>query len=282
MLGLNALQLRHAVGIAASTCGSLMANVGSMTKALHCGNAASNGLMAALLAKRGFTANTDVFDASNGFTGSLVPSLEESLLCDGDMPLMIENPGFAIKLFPSQYGTHFGITAALEADAEILESDQIESVELTTPEMGYVNRPLPQTGLEGKFSFQYMVALALLDRKVVIESFSDARLMAPEADAPANFEAMEVHLLVRLRGGRTIASHCGAPRGYLAKGPAFRGDDVLDKARNCLAVVLGSRDVEAVVAAAQQVDALSHRELQQMMSTLAGPAPSRTGFRPAN
>ncbi len=283
VLGLSVLQLRHAIGIAASTCGSLMANVGSMTKALHCGNATANGLMAALLAHKGFTANDEIFDVPRGFVGSLVPRLDEDLLCGTGRPLMIESPGYAIKLFPSQYGTHFCITAALEAAAQIDDTGAIESVELTTPDMSYVNRPLPRTGLEGKFSFQYTTAVALLDRQVVIESFTDERLARQDIarllpritlvvlpDAPAHFENMEVALKVRLADGREIRTRCAAPRGYLTKGPPLRDDEILGKARNCLGLGLANAQVEEVIAAAQRIDALSHDEVQRLMKVLAG------------
>ena len=46
--------------------GTILANIGSMTKSTHCGNAGASGLDAALLARRGFTANKDVFEAHKG------------------------------------------------------------------------------------------------------------------------------------------------------------------------------------------------------------------------
>ena len=60
LLQLDAGAMRHALGLAASRAGALLANVGSMTKSTHCGNAAASGLDAALLVQRGFTANPDV------------------------------------------------------------------------------------------------------------------------------------------------------------------------------------------------------------------------------
>src|SRR3954470_24584915 len=56
MLGLKGEQLATAVGIASSRTGGVLANVGSMTKALHCGDAAANGVQAAMLAAQGFGA----------------------------------------------------------------------------------------------------------------------------------------------------------------------------------------------------------------------------------
>src|SRR5262245_60116258 len=67
VLNLNVTQLQNALGIAASRAGGLMANVGTMTKATHCGWAAVAGLDAALLARRGFTGNVEIFEAANGY-----------------------------------------------------------------------------------------------------------------------------------------------------------------------------------------------------------------------
>ena len=67
MLQLGVQKMQHAIGLAASRAGSLVANIGSMTKCTHCGTAAASGLDAALLAKRGFTANPDVIEAPKGF-----------------------------------------------------------------------------------------------------------------------------------------------------------------------------------------------------------------------
>ena len=40
-------------------------------------------------------------------------------------PLMLEDPGFAFKLFPCQYGTHFAVTAALEAVSAGLTTEKL-------------------------------------------------------------------------------------------------------------------------------------------------------------
>src|SRR3546814_11882971 len=88
-------------------------------------------------------------------------------------PFRILEPGYAIKLFPSQYGTHFGITAAIELHPQVREAEVIESVTLTTPVMPYTDRPRPKTGLDGKFSLQSTAACGLLDGQGKSGSFTD-------------------------------------------------------------------------------------------------------------
>ena len=62
----------HALGIAGSRAGSLLANAGTMTKSTNCGVAVAGGLEAALLAARGFTGNPDVFEADKGVAQNVV------------------------------------------------------------------------------------------------------------------------------------------------------------------------------------------------------------------
>src|ERR1700730_3828521 len=67
MLGLDAVQMQHALGIAGSMGSGLMAaQEGVMVKRLHAGRAAQSGMLAALLAKRGFTGIPDIVEAGYG------------------------------------------------------------------------------------------------------------------------------------------------------------------------------------------------------------------------
>src|SRR3546814_13852461 len=90
-------------------------------------------------------------------------------------PFRILEPGYAIKLFPSQYGTHFGITAAIELHPQVREAEIIESVTLTTSVMHYTDGPRPKNGLDGKFSLQYTAACGLLHDQVTYARFPAER-----------------------------------------------------------------------------------------------------------
>lgn len=245
LLGLGAGELQHALGIAASRAGALLANVGSMTKATHCGNAAAAGLEAALLAQRGFTANPDVLEAPKGVIRTFYPERfdEERLLAYGK-PFRVVDPGLAIKLFPSQYGTHYGITAALDVHAK-QPAAAIRRVRIVSPLMKYVDRPRPATGLDGKFSIQYTVAAALLDGAVRIDSFSEERRFRPDMVAllekiellqdssiPGDFHGMHVTVEVEREDGAVQESVCRAPRGAWGVGMAPGEHEA--KLRDCL------------------------------------------------
>jgi 2-methylcitrate dehydratase PrpD len=139
LLGLDRAATVMAVGIAASRTGGLLANVGSMTKALHCGDAAAHGLEVALLAARGFTADPDALGSPRGWGKSLFGADFDPapLLLLVSVPRALA-PGPSWKLFPSQFATHFAITAALEARAVIggkRISERVRRIELRTPAM---------------------------------------------------------------------------------------------------------------------------------------------------
>ena len=93
------------------------------------------GSSSALLAARGFTANVAVFEAAQGYVPALYDDGfdAEEMLGFGRAPFRIVEPGYAIKMFPSQFGTHFGITAALELRRNIPDATAIRRVLLTAP-----------------------------------------------------------------------------------------------------------------------------------------------------
>lgn len=246
LLRLDALGLRHAIGLAASRAGALLANVGSMTKATHCGNAAASGLDAALLAQRGFTANPDVLEAHKGLIQTFYADrFDAERLLDYGKPYRVVDPGLAIKLFPSQYGTHYGITAGLELHRTLDGRRDFRRVRIIAPVMKYVDRPQPVTGLDGKFSLQYTVAAALLDGKVKIDTFSDERRfradmaellqkteLIQDASIAGDFHSMHVTVQVELVDGTERRAECHAPRG--AWGVTMQTHEHEEKLRDCL------------------------------------------------
>jgi 2-methylcitrate dehydratase PrpD len=276
LLGLDDMQLRNTLGIAASRTGSLLANAGTMTKSANCGVAVSAGLDAAMLAARGFTGNPDIFEAPQGYAEGVFDDnfVLEDLLNYGP-PFRVVDPGYAIKMFPSQYGTHFAITAGLDLHRQVPDPAQIASVAIVGPEMQYINRPAPATGLAGTFSFPYVTACALLDGKVTMTSFEDRRRFSPDMEAmlgrisltmdnriPARFDQMHVETTVRLVNGQSFTARCDAPRGRWG-GEPISDVEHLVKVRDCLAVRLDGDAAEEVVALA---------DIGRMMTLLARPA----------
>jgi aconitate decarboxylase len=281
LIGLDATRIAHALGIAASRTGTLMANVGTMTKCLHCGLAARHGVEAALLAEAGFTANPDILETARGYARSLYPQWDPSTFAAFGAPWRIVDPGYAVKLFPCQYGTHFAINAALDLAARLPDAAAIRRVTLTTPEMPYVDKPQPRDGLDGKFSFQYVTACALLDRRVGIESFSNERRFAPDiagmlarielvrdAAIPGSFEHMHVSIEAELANGERVSARCDKPRGYVGT-PLPEADHLL-KVRDCLALGPARAHAPAIIDACQRLYELDDAGIAQLMGWLRG------------
>ena len=282
MLRLNPGQMANAFGIAGSRAGSLFGNVGTMTKSFHCGQAASVGLEAALLAEAGFTGDTATFESPLGYANTFYAGTfkPEQMLNYGRAPWRVVDPGYAIKMFPSQFGTHFVITAGLALHPRVPSAAAIRSVTLTGPVMPYVNRPSPETGLSGKFSFQYTLASALLDGKVGIHTFSDARLREPDMqallpkiailmdpDIPARFETMHVRLRIELHDGTVLETRCDGPRGMWGQ-PKIDLADHLLKVRDCLSTALTPNAAEQCIALASRIDTLEPNEIGTLMQLI--------------
>jgi len=279
MLGLSVEQLRWAIGIAASRCGSVLANTGTMTKSTHCGLACSLGLDAAMLAKRGFTGNADVLETHRGYVEMFFDEdFDYEAMMQYGPPFRVVSPGYAIKMFPSQFATHFVITAGLELHQKIDDPARIKAVRLTTPVMEYINRPKPLTGLAGKFSWQYTTACALLDGKITMDTFEDEKRFSPEVEAmldkveldmthdiPGFFEEMYVEMEVELDDGSVVKTTCDGPRGKWGK-PPISIDEHLVKVRDCLSTRLNESDRERLIELGSNFEALSSDDIAEVMN----------------
>lgn len=183
LLQLPATPARHALGIAGSLCAGSRQNFGTMTKPLHVGTAASNGLTAARLAARGFTADTGQLEGRLGFLALHRGSGRAPAITVDRPPGLDESPvGINVKLMPCCYAAH----AAAEAAAILANSPHgdvaVERVVVFVPPDGL--SPLvhhhPTDGTRAKFSMEYVVAAALLDGGVSFASFTDERVNRPD------------------------------------------------------------------------------------------------------
>lgn len=184
LLGLDVRTTQVAIGIVATLAGGLQRNFGTMTKPLHSGLAARNGVIAAQLAQAGFTANDVVLDGPRGFLdvysgGESRPRAIDTL----GAPWALEDPGVSLKKYPCCYATHRAIDAVLsiqaEHDVRLDNLDQILVVAPTDATLPLIHKN-PQTGLQGKFSMPYATAAAFLDREVSLNSFVDAKVQRDE------------------------------------------------------------------------------------------------------
>ena len=280
LLQLDAAQLANALGIAASRCSGVSANTGSMVKCTHCGNAAASGVDAALLAQRGFTANPAIFEVRAGYVATFFDAgFDYAALLAFGRPFRCVDPGMAIKFYPSKYPTHYAIGAALELRRAIPDVSRVTALRIVTPEIDDADRPQPRSGLEGKFSFQYTAAIALLDGAVGIASFTDERRfradvtallgkisLTRDATIPRDTRTMRVEIEADLSDGARERAVCTKPPGSWGApvDPALHAQ----KMRDCLRTRLAPEQLAPVLAALDRLEQLNAREVGALIARL--------------
>jgi 2-methylcitrate dehydratase PrpD len=184
LLGLDATQMLHALGIATTQAAGMQQNRGTMCKSFHAGKAASNGLLAGFLAREGFDSSDEIIEGRRGFTRifstvSTPENLLDGLGSDWHVLRNGHKPyACGIVLHPMIDGMvalhHRGIPAESVAAIEVV-------VNPATVRITGVKEP--QTGLQSKFSVYHSAAVAFLDGHAGIEQYSDRRAAAPEVAA---------------------------------------------------------------------------------------------------
>jgi len=158
--------------LAGSLAAGVKANFGTMTKPLHVGHCGRNGLLAVLLAERGFTANPLALEHKQGFLNAFngAGNFDAGRIFeDWAAPLEIESALMGLKQFPCCGSTHPAVSMALLlVHEEHVKADDIESIHIQSHmrRLPHTDNPNPQTSLAAKFSVQYAVARALLSTNV--------------------------------------------------------------------------------------------------------------------
>ncbi|MCW5750845.1 MAG: MmgE/PrpD family protein [Alphaproteobacteria bacterium] len=190
LIGLDAVQMVHALGNAGTQSAGLweFLATGAMSKHLHAGRAAEAGVIAADLARLGFTGPPAILEGPKGlFAGACPDPRPEAVLAEPEQPWQLCLT--SIKPWPSCRHTHPAIDAALELSARIAP-EMVARVEVETyrAAIDVCDRPVANSEYEGKFSLQHCVATALTDGRVDFASF------APEARARLGDLAARVEL----------------------------------------------------------------------------------------
>lgn len=176
MLGLDAQCMTWALGIAATQASGLTAMMGSMSKSYNMGHAAKNGVLAALLAERGFTSSDRALEAPRGFLRVLGGEVEAGEIT-GRLGETWELSWNAYKPFPCGIVLHAAIDGCLQLrEKHALRAEDVKRVEVRLHPLALelAGKPAPATGLEGKLSARHAVAVALLHGKAGVDEFTDA------------------------------------------------------------------------------------------------------------
>lgn len=275
LLGVAGEPLTHAFGIAGTQAAGLKSVFGTMSKPLHAGKAAQSGLLAARLAARGFTSDTDILASAQGFADTQSSTVDVAAgLAPREAPWVVEA---LYKYHAACYLTHDAIEAAIRLRVEEgLSPDAIEAVSVKVPagHLGVCNIQAPASGLECKFSLRMTTALALAGE----DTFQDGLYNDETARRPdlvtlrdrVSIDPTQVGrgsvVTARLKDGRVVSRQgdVSQPNRDLAA----QQEKLERKFRHLARRALGEDGAEAVIAICRRLE--EQRDLKALMRFCRG------------
>jgi 2-methylcitrate dehydratase PrpD len=196
LLRLDLQQIQMALGIAGSMASGVSHNHGTMTKPLHAGLAARDGVIAAEMAGRGWTTGDRTLEHPAGFMASFCGDSVNvwSLIKNLGKPFRAQDT-VGIKKYPCGGANHRvidGLLALMEEHA--FDYHAVEEVEVPQSyQSHYIMVAKPRTGLEAKFSMVYIPAATLVQGHIDIDTFTDERVQ--DVRIQATMEKIKVRVL---------------------------------------------------------------------------------------
>ena len=274
LLGLHAAQIEMALGITASMASGVVANFGTMTKPLHVGLGARNGVLAAKLARGGYTANAKAIESGFGFYQVLHQgtTIDEKAIDELGQSYALLSDGLRIKPYPCGGLTHQVIDAVLEfrakhgLTAEMIEGIDVDVVKHTFERIVF---RVPQTGIQGKFCMPYLVARAIIDGEVGLDIFTDsavrdqnvlkfAERVQMRLDSnlkKTNAAGRPCRVTIRLKGGQSYSREAQHAKG----GPEFpmTEDELKAKFLRCARHAIDEKAAERALADIERLETLT-------------------------
>jgi len=284
LLGFKEAQLLRSLGIAASMASGLRENFGTMTKPLHAGRAAENGVNAALLAHDGFTAASNILEARRGFFNAMAGGFDESKISGRlGSPYFMKEPGISIKPYPSGSLSH----PAQDLILDLVRQHDLGAADIERIDVGTNSNvpnaliyPTPKTALEGKFSIPFCMAIAVLERKAGIAQFQDRKvrdkkvielmkrvtLSVDDELEKLGYDQVRSRIRITLKNGRVIEGRYDVARGHPEKPLSWA--EIGEKFRDCAALVLPDKCANDVIQLIARVDEL--KSLRPLLRALSG------------
>jgi 2-methylcitrate dehydratase PrpD len=286
LLKLDRQQLAHALGITASMSAGIRVSFGTMTKPLHVGRAAFNGVTAAELAGKGFTAGADALDGQWGFfkvTGGGFDA--DRIVGVLGQPWTILSPGVSIKPYPCGCLGHPTMDAMLTLVTQHdIKPEQIRRIRLRAGSniLNPLRYKVANTELEAKFCPPFMLSAVALRRKAGVNEFSDEFVKSAPVQAMMRrvetvfdqeienqgFVRMLSIVEVELEDGRVFKQESGPYRG----GPErpFTREELRDKFMECGSLALTSERLDTIFERIERVEHVSNiREFTALLNERA-------------
>jgi len=185
ILGLNRAQMANALSTAAAQAAGIREMFGSMSKSLHVGKAAANGLYAALLARRGWISSREGLEGRRGYWAVLSSRVDPEVATRG-LGDTWELRRDGLKPYACGVVSHPTIDAVRHLrDVAQLAPDDIQEIhaEVNPYVLELMGKREPTVGLEGKFSIYHCAAIGYIDGTARVRQFTDAAVRRPEVVA---------------------------------------------------------------------------------------------------
>jgi 2-methylcitrate dehydratase PrpD len=249
LLGLNEEEMINALGIAASEAAGFQEQFGTHCKSFHAGRANENGVTAALLASEGFTSSRTALEGKLGYLRVSTDQYDIEKINKFGEPWGILEPtvarGINLKKYPvcgGGVGSVEGILSLI--DQYDLKPEDVESINchLRPKYFELLMYHDPKTGLESKFSMEYWMARALLDRKLGLQQLTDEKVMDQKArelvkrvklipDKKMEYPSSKVRIFLKTKDGRSLDTTYFPPKGT-PENPMTE-EELMDKYREC-------------------------------------------------
>lgn len=184
LLKLDRRQLTHAIGIAASMAAGIRCGFGTMCKPWHVGRAAENGVVAAIMAQRGFEGDPEALDGRWGFAQVLAGGYEKEKLFEGfGRTWSIIDPGVSIKPYPSGILTHQAMDMVLGlVESTDIDPSQVVKIVFSAGDniLNPIRYDVAQDALQAKFSMAALISMLVLYRQAGLQQFDDQVISRPE------------------------------------------------------------------------------------------------------
>ena len=285
LLGLDADGIARALSIASAAPSGLRAHFGSHMKSVQVGEAAQNGVRAALLAAAGIAGHPAAFEHEQGFgavyngeAGFRSEPIDGSPTRQWD----IVDPGLVTKQYPCCASAHPAVDAALDLRPELGDIDVLQEIRirLHPRRLRHTNNPHPSTPLQGKFSVQYVVATALATGGVTLGDFTPEALDRPDvrklldrtrAEAFPPEECGPDHyageVVLTTSSGSVLRRRVEKARGR-GSSHALRDDEIIAKFRACAVPVLGDARANAILDAVNSLETMG--DVRALVSLTTG------------
>jgi len=228
ILNLDARRTLWALGNAAAQSAGLIETLGSMAKSIGVGNAARNGLVAALLAEKGFRGPERPIEGPRGFAAVMSDKADLSRITDG-LGTSWELLRNTYKPYPCGVVLNPVVDACLDLHRRLdLPPARIRRIVVAGPPLlrERTDRPDAATGREAQVSAQHTVAVVLLGGAAGIAQYTDAAVRDPAVEELRRKVVIEddvalpmgaARVTIEAADGSVITAHVTEARGSLER-----------------------------------------------------------------